>query len=74
VSSFFSASSISVLPISLFPNFSEHPSINADILAPNYLLNLPCLISLVAIARIDRTSTIIRIIVSIISVVGGTAV
>ena len=74
LSKLFSASSMSVLPISLFPNFSKHPSVNAEIFAPIYSLILPCLISLVAIPRMERTSTIIRMIVSIISVVGGTSV
>ena len=39
-----------------------------------YLLIRPCLISFVAIPRIERTSTIIWMIISIISVVGCTSV
>jgi hypothetical protein len=74
LSNLFSASSISVLPISFFPNVSKHRSVNRDIVVLNHSLILPCLISLVAIPRIEKTSTTIWMIVSIISVVGGTCV
>ncbi|KAF8479515.1 hypothetical protein DFH94DRAFT_486057 [Russula ochroleuca] len=74
LSNLFNASSISVLPTSFFPFFSEHRLVNGDILIPNYSLIRPCFISFVAIPRIERTSTIIQTIVSIISAVGGTSV
>jgi hypothetical protein len=74
LSNLFSASSISVLPISFFPYFSEYCSVNGDILIMNCSLVRPCPISSVATPRMERTSTIIRMIVCIISVVGGTSV
>jgi hypothetical protein len=74
LSSLFSASSISVLPISFFANFSDHLSVSDVIFLCKNSLILLCLISIVAIPSIERTSTIIWIIISIISVVGGTCV
>ena len=74
LSSLFSASSMSVLPINFFPYFSGHHSVDSDILVLNHSLIRPCLISFVATPRIDITSTMIRVIISIISAVGGTSV
>ncbi|KAI0269068.1 hypothetical protein BGY98DRAFT_1016058 [Russula aff. rugulosa BPL654] len=58
LSNFFSASSISFLPISLFPYFSEHPSVTGDT-HTKLLTDSAFFISLVAIPRIVTTSTII---------------
>jgi hypothetical protein len=55
----FSASSISVLPISLFPYFSEYSLVGGDTLILDHSLIRPCFISLVAIPRMVRTSTVI---------------
>ena len=74
LSNFFSASFISVLPISVFPYFSKRHIGYCSILLLNYSLNRLRVISFVAIPRIERTSAIMWVITSVISVVSGTSV
>jgi hypothetical protein len=74
LSSLFSESSMSVLPTSFFIYFSKHPRSTVAHFDRDDSLVLPCFISFVAIPRIESTSTMICMMISIISGVGGTLV
>ena len=69
----FSAPSISFIPTSFFRNFPEGRLAMISLVESNALAR-PCLISLVAIAKMFNTSIIIFVIMSVIASVGCTAV